>query len=121
VVGGFHLPADGGVFEGAIDPTLKELQKIDCNYIIPCHCTGWKATAKIIDLMPDKFIQSAVEITLVYHKDLSTTLNALSLQQVKYGIKVGSVINGDQCITYLNYCHANSSCDSYVWLDMHQA
>jgi len=66
VVGGFHLPADRGVFEGAIDPTLKELQKIDCNYIIPCHCTGWKATAKIIDLMPDKFIQSAVCTTFTF-------------------------------------------------------
>ena len=44
VVGGFHLPADGGIFEEAIDSTLKELQKIDPEYIIPCHCTGWKAT-----------------------------------------------------------------------------
>ena len=65
--------------------------------------------------------QDFVETTLVYHKDLSTTLNALSLQQVKYGVKVGSVIKGDQCITYLNYCHATFLCDSYVWLDMHQA
>ena len=66
VVGGFHLPADGGIFEEAIDPTLKELQKIDPKYIIPCHCTGWKATAKIIDLMPDKFIQSAVCTTFTF-------------------------------------------------------
>lgn len=61
VVGGFHLPTDGGIFEEAIDPTLKELQKID-----PNHCTGWKATAKIIDLMPDKFIQSAVCTTFTF-------------------------------------------------------
>jgi len=27
VVGGFHLPADGGIYEAAIEPTLKELQK----------------------------------------------------------------------------------------------
>jgi 7,8-dihydropterin-6-yl-methyl-4-(beta-D-ribofuranosyl)aminobenzene 5'-phosphate synthase len=50
VIGGFHLPADGGIFEEAIDTTLRELQKIDPKYIIPCHCTGWKATNKIIDL-----------------------------------------------------------------------
>ena len=50
VVGGFHLPADRGVFEEAIDPTLKELQKIDPNYIIPCHRTGWKATATALRL-----------------------------------------------------------------------
>jgi 7,8-dihydropterin-6-yl-methyl-4-(beta-D-ribofuranosyl)aminobenzene 5'-phosphate synthase len=60
VIGGFHLPADGGIYEEAIDPTLKELQKADPEYIIPCHCTGWKATNKIIDLMPEKFIQSGV-------------------------------------------------------------
>jgi 7,8-dihydropterin-6-yl-methyl-4-(beta-D-ribofuranosyl)aminobenzene 5'-phosphate synthase len=66
VVGGFHLPADGGIFEKAIDSTLKELQKIDPEYIIPCHCTGWKATNKIIDLMPKKFIQSAVCTTFTF-------------------------------------------------------
>jgi 7,8-dihydropterin-6-yl-methyl-4-(beta-D-ribofuranosyl)aminobenzene 5'-phosphate synthase len=60
VIGGFHLPADGGIYEEAIDPTLKELQKADPEYIVPCHCTGWKATNKIIDLMPEKFIQSGV-------------------------------------------------------------
>ena len=27
VIGGFHLPADGGIYEEAIDPTLQELQK----------------------------------------------------------------------------------------------
>ena len=66
VVGGFHLPADGGIFEEAIDSTLKELQKIDPEYIIPCHCTGWKATNKLIDLMPKKFIQSAVCTTFTF-------------------------------------------------------
>jgi 7,8-dihydropterin-6-yl-methyl-4-(beta-D-ribofuranosyl)aminobenzene 5'-phosphate synthase len=60
VIGGFHLPADDGIYEEAIDPTLQELQKADPDYIIPCHCTGWKATNKIIDLMPEKFIQSGV-------------------------------------------------------------
>ena len=60
VIGGFHLPADGGIYEEAIDPTLKELQKANPEYIVPCHCTGWLATNKIIDLMPEKFIQSAV-------------------------------------------------------------
>jgi 7,8-dihydropterin-6-yl-methyl-4-(beta-D-ribofuranosyl)aminobenzene 5'-phosphate synthase len=66
VIGGFHLPADGGIFEEAIDSTLKEIQEIDPEYIIPCHCTGWKATNKIIDLMPNKFIQSAVCTTFTF-------------------------------------------------------
>lgn len=65
-MGGFHLPADGGIFEKAIDSALTELQKIDPEYVIPCHCTGWKATNKIIDLMPEKFIQSAVCTTFIF-------------------------------------------------------
>lgn len=60
VLGGFHLPADNGIYEEAIEPTLEELQKANPDYIIPCHCTGWKAINKIIDLMPEKFIQSSV-------------------------------------------------------------
>jgi len=66
IIGGFHLPADGGIFEEAIDSTLKELQKIDPEYIVPCHCTGWKATNKIVDLMPEKSIQSAVCTTFIF-------------------------------------------------------
>ena len=60
VMGGFHLPSDNGIYKETIEPTLKELQKVNLDFIIPCHCTGWKATNKIIDLMPGKFIQSSV-------------------------------------------------------------
>ena len=60
VIGGFHLPADGGIYEEAIQPTLKELQKVDPGYIVPCLCTGWKATNKIIKTMSEKFIQPGV-------------------------------------------------------------
>jgi 7,8-dihydropterin-6-yl-methyl-4-(beta-D-ribofuranosyl)aminobenzene 5'-phosphate synthase len=66
IIGGFHLPADGGIYEEAMDPTIREIQNADPEYIIPCHCTGWKATNKIIDLMPDKFIQSAVGTTFTF-------------------------------------------------------
>ncbi|HJR85337.1 MAG TPA: MBL fold metallo-hydrolase [Nitrososphaeraceae archaeon] len=60
VVGGFHLPADGGIYEKAIEPTLEELQKIDPDFVVPCHCTGWKAAHRIIELMPEKCLQSSV-------------------------------------------------------------
>jgi len=60
VLGGFHLPADGGIFEEAIEPTVNELKKIDPDYIIPCHCTGWKAANRIIETMPEKYLQSSV-------------------------------------------------------------
>ena len=60
ILGGFHLPADGGIYEEAIEPTVKELLRIDPDYIVPCHCTGWKATNRIIETMPKKFLQSSV-------------------------------------------------------------
>jgi 7,8-dihydropterin-6-yl-methyl-4-(beta-D-ribofuranosyl)aminobenzene 5'-phosphate synthase len=60
VIGGFHLPADGGIYEDAIEPTLEDLQKIDPDYLVPCHCTGWKAANRIIDIMPEKYLQSSV-------------------------------------------------------------
>jgi len=51
------------VFQEAIEPTVSELQKADPEYIIPCHCTGWKGIKRIIDTMPEKFIQSSVGTT----------------------------------------------------------
>ena len=66
VMGGFHLPTDGGIYEAAIAPTLYELQKADPTYIVPCHCTGLKATNKIIESMPEKFIQSPVGTTFQF-------------------------------------------------------
>ena len=60
VIGGFHLPSDGSICEQAIEPTLKELTKIDPDYLVPCHCTGWKAINRIIETMPKKFLQSSV-------------------------------------------------------------
>jgi metal-dependent hydrolase (beta-lactamase superfamily II) len=43
------------------------VQKINSKYIIPYHCTGWKAMNKIIDFMPNKFIQSAVCTTFTFN------------------------------------------------------
>jgi 7,8-dihydropterin-6-yl-methyl-4-(beta-D-ribofuranosyl)aminobenzene 5'-phosphate synthase len=66
VIGGFHLPADGGIYEAAIEPTLKELQKANPDCLVPCHCTGWKGTNRIIETMPEKFIQSNVGTTFQF-------------------------------------------------------
>jgi 7,8-dihydropterin-6-yl-methyl-4-(beta-D-ribofuranosyl)aminobenzene 5'-phosphate synthase len=63
IIGGFHLPADGGIYEAAIEPTLKEFEKSNPDHLVPCHCTGWKATNKIIEIMPERFIQSSVGTT----------------------------------------------------------
>ena len=62
VIGGFHLPT-GGIYDQAIEPTIKELREADPDYIIPCHCTGWKATNRIIESFPEKFMQSSVGTT----------------------------------------------------------
>ena len=66
IIGGFHLPADGGIYEAAIEPTLKELQRAQPDYLVPCHCTGWKAANRIIETMPEKFIQSSVGTTFQF-------------------------------------------------------
>jgi 7,8-dihydropterin-6-yl-methyl-4-(beta-D-ribofuranosyl)aminobenzene 5'-phosphate synthase len=58
ILGGFHLT--GNIYEQAIEPTITELQNANPDYIIPCHCTGWKATNRIIQIMSEKFIQTSV-------------------------------------------------------------
>jgi 7,8-dihydropterin-6-yl-methyl-4-(beta-D-ribofuranosyl)aminobenzene 5'-phosphate synthase len=59
VLGGFHL--SGVLYEDAIEPTIRALQdEVDPDYIVPCHCSGWKAINTIIQRMPKKFIQPSV-------------------------------------------------------------
>ena len=65
VIGGFHLPA-GGIYDEAIEPTMKELERVNPNYIVPCHCTGWKATNRILGAFPKKFIQTGVGTTFTF-------------------------------------------------------
>jgi predicted MFS family arabinose efflux permease len=43
VLGGFHLT--GPVFVSIIEPTIEEMKKIGPEYVVPMHCTGWKAIA----------------------------------------------------------------------------
>lgn len=65
VIGGFHLTG-GGIYEDAIEPTITELKKIDPRYLIPCHCTGWKATNRIIQEVPEKFLQPSTCTTFTF-------------------------------------------------------
>jgi 7,8-dihydropterin-6-yl-methyl-4-(beta-D-ribofuranosyl)aminobenzene 5'-phosphate synthase len=64
IIGGFHLTGEG--YEESIPLTITELLKIDPEYIIPCHCTGWKACNEIIKLMPRKYIQTSVGSTFYF-------------------------------------------------------
>jgi 7,8-dihydropterin-6-yl-methyl-4-(beta-D-ribofuranosyl)aminobenzene 5'-phosphate synthase len=65
ILGGFHL--SGALYEDAIEPTIRALQyDADPDYIVPCHCTGWKAINSIIQRMPHKFIQPSVGTKFIF-------------------------------------------------------
>jgi len=54
IMGGFHLT--GPAFESIIDDTVKSLQQIGPEYVIPTHCTGRKAILAIEKAMPSQFL-----------------------------------------------------------------
>jgi 7,8-dihydropterin-6-yl-methyl-4-(beta-D-ribofuranosyl)aminobenzene 5'-phosphate synthase len=57
-VGGMHLT--GGIFERLISPTLDELAAIAPRWLVPCHCTGWRATHEIARRLPEAYVQTSV-------------------------------------------------------------
>jgi 7,8-dihydropterin-6-yl-methyl-4-(beta-D-ribofuranosyl)aminobenzene 5'-phosphate synthase len=58
VVGGFHL--SGPLFEKIIAPTCDALGELSPDYLVPSHCTGWRATHAIAAAFPEAFIQNSV-------------------------------------------------------------
>jgi 7,8-dihydropterin-6-yl-methyl-4-(beta-D-ribofuranosyl)aminobenzene 5'-phosphate synthase len=58
VVGGFHL--SGPLFDTIIEPTCDALGEFSPDYLVPCHCTGWKAIHALAARFPDAFIQNSV-------------------------------------------------------------
>ena len=61
VLGGFHLT--GPMMEPVIGPTMGEMKKINPDYIIPTHCTGWRAINQFAKEMPEQFILNTVGTT----------------------------------------------------------
>lgn len=57
-IGGLHLT--GGLFEPIIPRTVEELIRISPDFIVPGHCTGWKATHIMADRLPTACLQSNV-------------------------------------------------------------
>lgn len=53
VMGGFHLT---GKTRNQLNPLLEALPQFNPRYIVPCHCTGRKASQWIEETMPEKFI-----------------------------------------------------------------
>jgi 7,8-dihydropterin-6-yl-methyl-4-(beta-D-ribofuranosyl)aminobenzene 5'-phosphate synthase len=64
VLGGFHLT--GPVFESIIEPTIEEMKKIGPEYVVPMHCTGWKAINQFAKEMPEQFVLNSVGTTYVF-------------------------------------------------------
>jgi 7,8-dihydropterin-6-yl-methyl-4-(beta-D-ribofuranosyl)aminobenzene 5'-phosphate synthase len=57
-VGGMHLT--GGLFEPLIPATLDELVAIGPAWVVPGHCTGWRATHEVARRLPDAYVQTSV-------------------------------------------------------------
>jgi 7,8-dihydropterin-6-yl-methyl-4-(beta-D-ribofuranosyl)aminobenzene 5'-phosphate synthase len=58
VLGGFHLT--GAVFEPIIPPTVDGLAGLAPDYLVPAHCTGWRAMRELATRLPDAFIPNSI-------------------------------------------------------------
>ena len=58
VLGGFHL--SGKAFEPIIGPTCDALGEFFADFLVPAHCTGWRATHVLAARFPEAFIQNSV-------------------------------------------------------------
>ena len=64
VLGGFHLT--GPLFKQIIPPTIEEMKKINPDYLVPMHCTGWDAINQFKEEMPDNVIINTVGTTYIF-------------------------------------------------------
>lgn len=59
VMGGFHM--SGKYCESIIPETIADMQSLDLQALVPGHCTGWRATHKLVETFgEDKVVPSAV-------------------------------------------------------------
>ncbi|MGE5123050.1 MAG: MBL fold metallo-hydrolase [Acidobacteriaceae bacterium] len=64
VLGGFHLT--GPLYDAVIMPTIEEMKKFNPMYVIPMHCTGWKAINLFAKEMPAQFILNTVGTSYIF-------------------------------------------------------
>jgi 7,8-dihydropterin-6-yl-methyl-4-(beta-D-ribofuranosyl)aminobenzene 5'-phosphate synthase len=64
VLGGFHLT--GALFEPIIPQTVEALQQFSPAVVVPAHCTGWHATQRIAQAMPEAFVPNCVGTTFLF-------------------------------------------------------
>jgi 7,8-dihydropterin-6-yl-methyl-4-(beta-D-ribofuranosyl)aminobenzene 5'-phosphate synthase len=55
VVGGTHLV---GRTDEYLEQTIREVGQFGLRLISPCHCTGFKATARLWQAFPQAFVQN---------------------------------------------------------------
>ena len=58
IMGGFHLA--GKDCETRINRTVKMLQQLNPEIIVPMHCTGWRGKLAIFKAMPHAFVSNSV-------------------------------------------------------------
>jgi 7,8-dihydropterin-6-yl-methyl-4-(beta-D-ribofuranosyl)aminobenzene 5'-phosphate synthase len=63
-VGGMHLT--GGIFERLIPRTVEELAEIAPRWLVPGHCTGWRAAHEIAHRLPEAYVQPSVGTRLQF-------------------------------------------------------
>jgi 7,8-dihydropterin-6-yl-methyl-4-(beta-D-ribofuranosyl)aminobenzene 5'-phosphate synthase len=64
VLGGFHLT--GPIFEPIIGKTIAEMKKLSPDFVVPMHCTGWKAINQFAQEMPEQFLLNSVGTTYIF-------------------------------------------------------
>lgn len=64
VMGGFHLT---GKTKEQLTPLLEALRQCNPRYIVPCHCTGRKASQWIEEAMPERFILNMSGTKLIFN------------------------------------------------------
>lgn len=63
LIGGFHL--GGPLFESIIDPTIDAIVSYGPEFLLPTHCTGWKAIHELAARLPDAYVQNSVGTCLI--------------------------------------------------------
>ena len=64
-IGGLHLT--GGIFEKIIPETVEQLTRIGPKFVVPGHCTGWKATHQIARALPEGYVPTSVGTQMLFH------------------------------------------------------
>lgn len=67
VIGGFHL--SGATVEPIIPQTVRDLAAFEPRYIVPSHCTGWRALTALVNAFgEERVVPNAVGKQLVFSR-----------------------------------------------------